>query len=424
MLEEVIDDLIKSLKADLIVNGNINLSVFDPITAAIISALKGIMSRAMNRLLAKGFRFSQVDEGFQILLEGIDIDRYSSKKEYSQALKNLLDKPQNRIDDYIDAVKKYGDDADNRLSSAFEKMRKTNSAKYWDDFHFSDFFPPPNPPKKPCFLAGTPVHTTTGIKPIQEIIIGDIVLCYDTQLGTLSRKQVIQTYRNHAHKYRIITTENGDELKATGQHLFYVKSSDTWIKVHQLKVGMHLYDPQKDDLVKITELKVIEEEVTTYNLEVEDLHNYLVGATGLLSHNSNKRPGYKSTSKRGYSFYGLGKFGDIDIQYVGKTTRNDLALRLYEHQLEGDRALNGKKTYYSWKANVDAIPNLNKGANAFVEMTEFESAVWERAYIEQQKVKGIKLRNRSMPLGRRMGSFKKYQRYFKNNKNINPCIYF
>ncbi|ARN77801.1 hypothetical protein BST97_07195 [Nonlabens spongiae] len=410
--------------ADLIANGNLNLSIFDPVTAAIISALKGLRSRAMNRLLEKGFRFSQVDEGFQILLDGIVIGRYSNKKDYSQAIKNLLDKPQKRIDDYIDAVKKYGDDADNRLSSAFEKMRKTNSAKYWDDFHFSDFFPPPNPPKKPCFLAGTPVHTTTGIKPIEEIKTGDTVLCYDTEVGTLSRKPVTRTYRNHAHKYRVITTENGDVLKATGQHLFYVKTSDTWIKAHQLKVGMHLYDPQRDLLIKITDLKTIEKEVPTYNFEVKDLHNYLVGKTGLLSHNSNKRPGYKTTSERGYSFYGLGKFGELNIQYVGKTTRDDLALRLYEHKQDGRRALAGKKTYYKWKADVDAIPNLNKGANDFVEMTEFESAVWERAYIEQYKAKGINLRNRSMPLGRSMGSFKKYQRYFKNNKNINPCNYF
>ncbi|MGB3590687.1 MAG: hypothetical protein WBA16_03290, partial [Nonlabens sp.] len=164
--------------------------------------------------------------------------------------------------------------------------------------------------------------------------------------------------------------------------------------------------------------------VPTYNLEVEELHNYLVGHTGLLSHNANKRPGYKSTTKRGYSFYGLAQFGDVDFQYIGKTTRDDLGQRLSEHIQEGRRALRGKKPYYKWKAKVDAIPNLYKGSNAHVQMTEWESAVWERHHIEHQRLKGVDLRNRSMPLGKNGASFKKYKKFFENNPNINPCLYF
>ncbi|MGB5981097.1 MAG: Hint domain-containing protein [Nonlabens sp.] len=280
--------------------------------------------------------------------------------------------------------------------------------------------------KKPCFLAGTLVHTIHGAKPIEEIKTGETVWCYNTEKGRMDQKQVTQTYRNRTKKYRVIRTEDGNEIKATGQHLFYVKSSNTWIKTYQLKTGMHLYDARQDQLVRITDLKLVEEEVPTYNLEVEDLHNYLVGSTGLLSHNANKRPSYKTTTTRGYSYYRLGGLIDdtFKTEYIGKTTRKELGLRLYEHQLEGKRALDGKKTYYSWKADIDAIPNLNKGLSAYVEMTEFESAVWERAFIEEQKKKGVDLRNRSMPLGKNGGSFKKYKRFFENNPNVNPCQYF
>jgi hypothetical protein len=314
------------------------------------------------------------------------------------------------------------------LTKIYEKLRKTNAQKYWDDFKFTDFFPPPNPPKKPCFLAGTPVHTINGLKPIEEIIKGDTVLCYDTENQRMDQKTVTEVFNNHTLKYRVISTAAGDMIKATGQHLFYVKSSNTWIKCYQLKVGMSLYDAQQDRLVKITELVTIEENVPTYNLEVETHHNYLVGKTGLVAHNGVERPSYKTTTKRGYSFYGLGEFGKLELPYIGKTTRKDLILRLYEHQLEGKRALglSGKppvKSYYDWKAKMNAIPNIH-GEGTFTIMTEFESAVWERALIEQQQAKGVILYNRSMPLGKRGSSFKKYQRYFKNNSKINPCQYF
>ena len=46
-------------------------------------------------------------------------------------------------------------------------------------------------------------------------------------------------------------------------------------------------------------------------------------------------------------------------------------------------------------------------------MTEFESAVWERYHIEQQKGKGINLRNRSMPRDKEGAPLKSTSGIFK-----------
>ena len=210
MVEGFVDELINGLKASLIADGKITLGIFDPITATIVSGLNKLRANALNRLIAQGFTFGKVDDIFLIKLDDVIIGRYTTKENYTKAIKNILDKPKQQLDEYADAVRRYGDDADSELGKIYEKLRKSNPQKYWDDFRFTDFFPPPNQPKNPCFLAGTPVHTINGLKPIEKIETGDTVLCYDTEKQQLDQKTVSDVFNNHTLKYRVITTENGD----------------------------------------------------------------------------------------------------------------------------------------------------------------------------------------------------------------------
>jgi Pretoxin HINT domain len=77
-------------------------------------------------------------------------------------------------------------------------------------------------------------------------------------------------------------------LRPTLFHPFYVKrvgaTEGEWIKAAELKVG----DPvlaKSGAWTKVTAVSPIEKQETVYNFEVEEDHDYFVGAVGLLVHN-------------------------------------------------------------------------------------------------------------------------------------------
>ncbi len=280
--------------------------------------------------------------------------------------------------------------------------------------------------KKPCFLAGTPVHTINGLKPIEEITKGEIVLCYDTENKRLGQNVVSQVFNNHTLKYRVITTTAGDVIKATGQHLFYLKSSDTWIKCYQLKVGMSLYDAQRDKLVKITKLETIEEKVPTYNLEVETHHNYLVGETGLLSHNANKIKHANSYNEISVLFYELKNRRPFDkdqtVRYVGQTVQ-EIEVRFSQHVRQGKIALlpsssKRDRLRYGYKAKVE-ISALTDHQT----MKQFEADVIEQYYINSNGGRRRGLDPDAVFMNVQNAISKKRFNTLKNTDLFNPCKY-
>ncbi len=299
-------------------------------------------------------------------------------------------------------------------------LRKT--PKYWDTFMYSDLFK--IPPKKPCFIAGTQIHTTKGLKPIETITTTDVVFCYDALKQKITQQQVTQTFINFAEKHIELTTNNGQVIKVTGQHLFYQKTSKTYIKAYQLKIGMHLYSPITETLEKITSKKVITKKVNTYNFEVPIHHNYMVGKTGVLAHNANKSRAFTSANTFKVAFYKLYEIGDSNLaaHYIGKTTR-PVNIRGAEHYTEGIRAQKSKnpklKKKWAWKAEQSVF-----GLTKHIEMTPFESAVWEQYFIQENGGKltntntNTLLKNRSNAI-----TEKKFNDIKEQFKNFNPCKY-
>ena len=280
--------------------------------------------------------------------------------------------------------------------------------------------------KKPCFLAGTLVHTTQGLKAIENIKIGDVVLCYNTEKQQLDQKTVSDVFNNHTLKYRVITTENGDVIKATGQHLFYLKSSNTWIKCYQLKVGMSLYDAQRDGLVKITALETIEEKVPTYNLEVETHHNYFVGETGLLSHNANKIKHANSYNEISVLFYELKNRRPFDkdqtVRYVGQTVQ-EIEVRFSQHVRQGKIALlpsssKRDRLRYGYKTKVIIDP-----LSDYQTMKQFEADVIEQYYINSNGGRRRGLDPDAVFMNVQNAVSKKRFNTLKNTDLFNPCKY-
>ena len=137
---------------------------------------------------------------------------------------------------------------------------------------------------KGCFMAGTLVNTKEGLKPIEEVKIGEYVMSRNEESGETSYKKVTDTLIRSTYNICTIELENG-KIKSTTGHLFMVK--DKWWKAAaELKAGDIL--ETADGKCKVVKSITVEEKgypVTTYNLSVEDNHTFFVGKLGVLTHN-------------------------------------------------------------------------------------------------------------------------------------------
>ena len=154
-----------------------------------------------------------------------------------------------------------------------------------------------NAGEKLCFVAGTPVLTKEGTKPIEEIKSGDEVLSYNIQTKQVESRTVVQTFRRFSEELLSISFEGeANPIGVTPQHPFYARvhrardglssgdDIDGWVEARKLQAG----DEVKQASGGWAKVLGIERRVggaTVYNFETADNHNYFVGQTGLLVHN-------------------------------------------------------------------------------------------------------------------------------------------
>jgi site-specific DNA-cytosine methylase len=103
----------------------------------------------------------------------------------------------------------------------------------------------------PCFTVGASIQTKNGIKPIEKIVVGDMVIADDCEWH-----KVVEIMRNQAESIYTIKAQGLLELEATGNHPFLVKhmkrhyptkngkrcnsrkfSKAEWVKVENLQKG-------------------------------------------------------------------------------------------------------------------------------------------------------------------------------------------
>ena len=136
-----------------------------------------------------------------------------------------------------------------------------------------------------CFLAGTKVLTENGLMNIEDIKLGDKVYSLNTDTNVKELKEVTRLIRSRTTETYELTV--GDSvIKTTPRHEFYIVDKG-WIRAYELEVGDVLVSTTKGDM-KITKIehKYHDEEIPTYNLTVEDNHNYLITEDRLLVHNA------------------------------------------------------------------------------------------------------------------------------------------
>ncbi|ARQ71957.1 hypothetical protein CAG99_26785 [Streptomyces marincola] len=146
----------------------------------------------------------------------------------------------------------------------------------------------------PCnsFLPGTGVVLADGgVRDIEDVRVGDLVLATDPDTGRTVAKPVTREITGDGEKNLVdITVTAGgtdDILTATSEHPFWVEELDAWVDAGQLRPGQWLRTSAGTH-VQITAVAHRTHEATVHNLTVADLNTYYVSVAGTdaLVHNA------------------------------------------------------------------------------------------------------------------------------------------
>jgi Pretoxin HINT domain len=132
-----------------------------------------------------------------------------------------------------------------------------------------------------CFAAGTPVHTLSGLRPIESVRIGDQVLTQDPRTAELSYQPVIAAVQNKPD--RLVEIDLGKEVvRATGIHRFW-KAGQGWVPARDLKPGDSLRALGGVAVVNGVKHGRLE---PVFNLKVMHAESFFVGQSGALVHDN------------------------------------------------------------------------------------------------------------------------------------------
>ncbi len=154
---------------------------------------------------------------------------------------------------------------------------------------------------RPCFAAGTPLLTPTGAKPIEQFQPGDLVLSApdnDPEAPVVAKRveEVFQRGIGRLIELRV----GGQTIRTTHEHPFYVDSKalgKKWLAACALCPGDALLRSHDGKWVPVESVSDTDEDVTVYNMRIEEYHTYFVGDThwgfSVLSHNANCVPTWR-----------------------------------------------------------------------------------------------------------------------------------
>ncbi len=135
-----------------------------------------------------------------------------------------------------------------------------------------------------CFVAGTPVWTSTGPMAIERVEVGDCVLAQDVDTGELAFKPVLDTTARPASPLVVISAGK-ETIRATRGHPFWV-SGLGWQMAKELKAGQSLHTPTGP-----LAIDAVREDppAPCYNLVVADFGTYFITDSQVLVHDNNLR---------------------------------------------------------------------------------------------------------------------------------------
>jgi hypothetical protein len=138
------------------------------------------------------------------------------------------------------------------------------------------------PSIRSCFVAGTPVRTLHGLRPIESLQVGDQVLSQDTATGALSFQPILVVHHNPPGATLRLELDNGETVVPSIYHRFW-RAGIGWAIARDLKPGEVLRT-----LAGRTRIKTITPGRTEliYNLDVDGPRTFFVGDHGALVHDN------------------------------------------------------------------------------------------------------------------------------------------
>jgi RHS repeat-associated protein len=197
-----------------------------------------------------------------------------------------------------------------------------------------------------CFVAGTEILTTDGLKNIEDIREGDWVIADDpTTPGEIEIRQVLIAYERQATRLVDIYVD-GEIISATEEHPFWVVDKG-WVEPKDLKVGDKL-QRENGQAVDIDKVEKREGDFKVYNFRVEGIPTYFISDLGILVHNNvncpwrrvpeiqdgNSKSGWDHIDKRHVTGNDPGGPGDL---FPPGTTREQLDAAAKEIVKSGTR---------------------------------------------------------------------------------------
>ncbi|KAB8140676.1 DUF4157 domain-containing protein [Chloroflexia bacterium SDU3-3] len=240
---------------------------------------------------------------------------------------------------------------------------------------------------KPCFVPGTLVHTPNGSCPIESLRVGDLVYTYDFTQKTVVKRLILKLYQGHTEHLVDVQVGN-DIITATRMHPFWVESAQEWLPAAQLETGM-LIRLLDGTIGVVKSARVYPAVSTTYNLEVEETHNYFVGGDGVLVHNGSDDDlsNFASTEKANAYIYIIkcvqADGSEVTI-YVGKTIQ-DPDTRYQQHLDESLKDSSYKRIDGKPWGDPEVKARLSVDRVPLGERTAYEIAIWELYYINKEK---------------------------------------
>ena len=132
------------------------------------------------------------------------------------------------------------------------------------------------------FVAGTLVKTSTGYMPIEQVLVGDTIVCTDFS-GAQVERSVTGTIAYDIERSVIITV--GDvEFCVSPEHRFYQPVERKWVRVCMLTADDVLLSGLSEQ-VRFDKIIYVDQPVRVYSISVADFHNFYVTTRDICVHN-------------------------------------------------------------------------------------------------------------------------------------------
>ena len=139
-----------------------------------------------------------------------------------------------------------------------------------------------------CFAAGTLIETDDGLRPIETLHPGDMVLSRDERSGETAYRPVLHTFvtPDRALDSITLTSSRGvvETLTVTPNHPFWVEGSGWRRFADELTTQSSIATSAAAEL-GVASAVALRRRGTTYNHEVRDVHPNIVGRTPAWVHN-------------------------------------------------------------------------------------------------------------------------------------------